>query len=860
MNILEKLTIKNLKLNKKRTIVTIIGIILSTALMVGIGLLFASFQNYMIKETISYDGSYESFYKNANITNLKENKEYTYFYEKGLGFAKVESENQYKPYIYLTGVNFNFLKELTLTEGRLPKNSEEIVVSRHLTTNGKVNYKIGDTIKLTYGDRLVENEIVLANNEYQKGETLTNLKTKEYTIVGSVERTPYEEFSACGYTVFTIDENSQENVNLYISFNNHKNIVKRSIQIAKKINYDENNISYHTSLLALYGESNYHNIMSTMISMMIIMLSLVSIGCIIVIYNSFAISVMERKKEFGLLSSIGATKKQLSKTIFYEATIVGIIGITLGVASAYLGIGSVLAIINKLIKEILQYKLTLVTVPKFVIIPVIFMIIVIILSALIPSRRASKISPIEAIRQNDDIKINKRKIKTNKLITKIFGIEGEIALKNIKRNKKKYRVTTISLFISVVLFISFSSYLNYTINAASDVAMEIPYDIKIVYNGQKNDNNKETQNKINEIINNNDVLKYVSFSKTSIPAINNFEYTKEYLEYYKSYYGEEMYEELISPKFKYINIIILDDNSWNEYKKSLNLTQDKIIIYNNFKGVAYNNGTRKNYNVSTIKKLNNNYLKICDFEEIPYDEKNSTEYEQEITNNYSKYCNKTVNSFYLTDKTYDLLSDLSYDSGDKIIMNEKIYKFLINQELDYKTINMKVKNTTNIDKLAEGLEKENVVYQNLKEEAKQSKNLVLVIKILMYGFISLITLIGVTSVFNTITTSMALRKREFAVLRSIGLTRKGFNKILCFESLFFGLKSLLFGIPVSLAITFIIHLSMSSMIDTSSVIIPWSAILTSSISVFAIVLLTMLYSTNKIKKHSIIEQIREENI
>ena len=283
-------------------------------------------------------------------------------------------------------------------------------------------------------------------------------------------------------------------------------------------------------------------------------------------------------------------------------------------------------------------------------------------------------------------------------------------------------------------------------------------------------------------------------------------------------------------------------------------------MYNNFKGVAYNNGTRKNYNVSTIKKLNNNYFKICDFEEIPYDEENPTKYEQEITNNYSKYCNKTVNSFYLTDKTYDLLSDLSYDSGDKIIMNEKIYKFLINQELDYKTINMKVKNTTNIDKLAEGLEKENVIYQNLKEETKQSKNLVLVIKILMYGFISLITLIGVTSVFNTITTSMALRKREFAVLRSIGLTRKGFNKILCFESLFFGLKSLLFGIPVSLAITFIIHLSMSSMIDTSSVIIPWSAILTSSISVFAIVLLTMLYSTNKIKKHSIIEQIREENI
>ena len=111
------------------------------------------------------------------------------------------------------------------------------------------------------------------------------------------------------------------------------------------------------------------------------------------------------------------------------------------------------------------------------------MIVVIFISALIPSRRASKISPIEAIRQNDDIKINKKKVKTSKLIAKLFGVEGDIALKNIKRNKKKYRVTIVSLFISIVLFISFSSYMNYTLNTASSVIGEVPYDYQISYFG-----------------------------------------------------------------------------------------------------------------------------------------------------------------------------------------------------------------------------------------------------------------------------------------------------------------------------------------------------------------------------------------
>ena len=139
------------------------------------------------------------------------------------------------------------------------------------------------------------------------------------------------------------------------------------------------------------------------------------------------------------------------------------------------------------------------------------------------------------------------------------------------------------------------------------------------------------------------------------------------------------------------------------------------------------------------------------------------------------------------------------------------------------------------------------------------KNIVLVVKILMYGFIGLIVLIGITSVFNTITTSMALRRREFAVLRSIGLTNKGFNRILYFETLFIGLKAIIYGIAVSLIIIYLIHNSLSQ-VSSRSIYIPFTSFIIAIIAVFLIVFLTMIYSSRKIKKDNILEQIRQENI
>lgn len=849
MSILNRLTIKNLRLNKKRTIVTIIGIILSTALMVGIGLLFSSFQDLMIRDTIGYSGKYEAKYNDVDLIKLNDikNKNFTYFYEKPIGFSKIESSNEYKPYMYITSVNKEYFNELKLVDGSFPKNENEVVISNHVITNGGLNYKVGDIVTFTYGKRNIEGNDTLANSELVDGEFLTNEGTHIYKIVGIVDRSNFESYSASGYTVFTLDVNSDKgNVNLYVMFNKNKNIIKQSEELAKELNYN-GDINYNSTLLALYGESTYGNVMSSMGGMMIIMLSLVSIGCIIVIYNSFAISVMERKKEFGLLSSIGATKKQLAHTVFFEAVVVGVIGIIFGILGAYIGIGCVVLVINNLISDMLDYKLYLVTNPLFIIIPVIFMIVVIGVSAFIPSRKASKVSPIEAIRQNDDIKINKKKIKTSKFVNKLFGIEGEIALKNIKRNKKKYRVTIVSLFISIVLFISFSSYMNYTLNTASSVMGEVPYDYQISYFGDDPNNDKEALDKINEVVKSSDVKEYVSYSVSNLSIIGNYTYSDEYLDFYKSAYGDDGIKALNNLKYQYISIYILDDNSYNKYKNLIGLDKDSVILLNKFKGVSYGNNKRVNYNIPVINNGNIN-IKICNFD----DEENT---------DTTKYCNKSVENIFVTNKSFDLIEEFSYMTDFKLIVNKKLYDSISDSSTHYTQFNIISDNTNNIDKLTKDLDKySNVNYTNIKESMKQANNLILVVKILMYGFISLVTLIGVTSVFNTISTSMALRKREFAVLRSIGLTNRGFNKILFFESLFFGMKSLIFAIPVSIGITVLIHYALADMVSISTIIIPWKYIIISIVSVFVIVLLTMMYSTSKIKKHNIIEQIREENI
>lgn len=781
MGILKSLTIKHLLMNKRRTLVTIIGIILSTSLMLGIGLLFSSFHQAMLKDAIEEYGDYNAIFNEIEGKDLKALDENVtineIFYEQNVGYAYLEGiTNDYKPYVRLKSVSNNYLERLNLIEGRMPNNSNELLISNHIETNGGVKLNVGDTIKLELGYRVDEDgytldivQLVNKDNKkfyYNDGEIINTIQyienekleiceTKEFTIVGLVKRSNLEERNSCGYSVFTLKKEikDEDKVNAYVIYKNPSKTFENSEKLGEILKLSKNNIKYNNQVLYFYGTSQSGNFTATVVGMMSIALALLSVGCIIVIYNSFAISTMERKKQFGLLSSIGATKRQIRNTVFFEALIVGSIGIVIGVAGAFLGIYVVLQILNNLIQDMIGTTLELTINPIYVIIPIIFMCIVILISAWIPAKRASKVTPVEAIRQNDEIKINKKKIRTSKLIRKIFGVEGEIALKNIKRNKRKYRITIISLFISIVLFISFSSYLQFIVGTSEGLVYPYNYDSAVFFY----DEDAELRQRVAK-----DVLSIDGIEKYSIlenlylqyEDIGKDKYNKDYYEYYEKFYNGEMG----------IRIVKVSDEEYKEYIDKVRGNYGQLILLNQAR-ILKDSATNIVTPIENTKNLSFNLKVIND---------NNTEKTLKIDNIVS-----TKETIFATD-------NYKYEETLALIVNNETYNKIYEwkkanqREEDYNAPTMKIMIvTSDVNKFAEEGEKiekkynednHEIFIHNIAIENQQEKNLVIAVKILLYGFISLVTLIGVTSVFNTISTSISLRQKEFAMLRSMGLT------------------------------------------------------------------------------------------
>ena len=838
MKILNKLTIKHLFMNKKRTLVTIIGITLSTALMVGIGLLVSTYLESMRLDAEENHGSYHAMVegvddKELEIIENNVNLSRSYYFSP-LGFAKIDSANEYKPYLYVVDANKSFLDSLSLIEGRLPENSNEIVISEHVNTDGQLNYQVGDVITLSIGTRVVDGEEMEISHNYglstswegdtsiPNEESLNVILTKTYTIVGIVERSFYEDFSAAGYMVFSFNTSSHSLNNIYLEYKHPSKSYQYTEEMVSNLGLEDLSYNYNDSLLYFYGVSKYDNINNTYLPLILIALTVISIGCIIVIYNSFAISTMERKKSFGLYSSIGATSKQILKTVLFEAFVVGIIGILLGIIGAFLGIYIVVLILNHLLGSFIDLHFVFHVNLLYLIIPLFFMVMVIFISAYLPAKRSSKITPIEAIRGNDDIKISKKEVRTPKFIRALFGIEGDLAFKNIKRNKKKYRITVISLFISIVMFNTFTSYLGY-VTKASDAVDYYDYDIGIDLQGDLG----TVEEDMDQILRNYDIddaLEIMDYGALRVTNLSESDFTLEY--------RNLGYQDIQEDNGLVFNYYVLSDDDYKE------ITDSEALLINSKYFTIYTDSSRTVRDVEIFQDSSYNLQFLADGQTLFLD--------AEVMNQDIKGLKNTL----YTPVPILLISLSTYQ--DNFQNTDECYARLVLFTDEYQQINQDIQDK----KITFGSSSS---FYSPAIDLANTKNLVLAIKILFYGFIALVTLIGVTSVLNTISTNINLRRKEFAMLRSVGLTPKGFNKILFFESLFFGLKSLIYGIPVSIGINILISLSLTSVFD-SSIIIPWSSILISILGVFIIVLIAMWYSARRVKKENILEALREENI
>lgn len=929
MNLMKTLTLKNLKLNRKRTIVTIVGIILATALLSALVTLVSSFQYSMIEYQKQKGGDFHVKFSNVKMSELSEfknnrNIEST-FETMGMGFAKLDGcKNEDKPYAYVMATDEAGFEKgcFNLIEGRMAKNEDEIVIPRHLKTNGRIDIKVGDEITLDIGKRYDSNteSVIWENIAYEhEAETLTDTVTKRYKVVGIMERPGYgmEDYSAAGYTFVTysdelaaIDNGTKSEVNeadttltVYSRYTqkalrNKDAVTADIIGVDEKLFEKSNNLSVEMSaeesdrFLKEMENAKYDiyinrflisyecvfpidgtfKALFTVAAVVALIIILTSVYCI---KNSFNISITEKIRQYGMLASVGATRRQIKSSVKTEAAMLGVVGIPVGTMSGILAALILVKVVNALSAGWLNFALSFHTSLPALILAVILSIATIYFSATGSARRAAKVTPLEAIRNTKEIKIKSAKLKTPAIIGRIWGIGGVISYKNIKRNKKKYRTTVTSIVICSVTFIVISYFMSMAFSVVGMSYASVDYNIGINMSCKKDLDIEKLSELLSGIEGAKDYLVGAGYDFD----VDNPEYTKEYGEYCRKLIDES---EDVSQMFL---ITVLDDKSYDKYASDAGIKNaaEGAILVNKGTFAVYNENSSK-----YVKKEMELYkYKAGDtircgynvYDDAPSDDnavEGDTESSTEDNNNGIR---KTVDVTIagVTDKV-----PIGYEGYSNntlytlLFMNQKGFESLwadgkSGNELKpgYATYSAYVV-AENADDYQDTFEKEteeNPEYSqisfyvsNLDKQMRDEKSLFTLLGVFAYGLIVVIALIGITNIINTLSTGMELRSREFATLRSIGMTDKQFAGMVRLESVFISVKALVIGVPLGILISYLLCVMMNRMDDAIIYEPPYKAIILCIVVVIMLIYAIMKLSMTKLRHNNIIETIKNENL
>ena len=893
MKVLNELSIKDLKLNKKRSIVIIIGIILSTALICGVAGLITSFQRTFIDTAKDSQGNYHAIFYNVPKDELKyieENRSIEdYYLSEGLGYSylsngNTSTEEEEKPLVNIISMNDKFLNNMAINvkDGRLPENDSELAISTRINEKFKTNYKVGDTVTLNVGElkEISENQNANYYDEEQIKKTdeteqmaedeIVNTTSKTYKIVGIIERptVAIEPYEAEWFTVITKMQTINKKANIAVLYTKPNDYVKNTESINQmvtaKSGTKENDfnivngldktyksykykIKINKELLAYQGASLDDETLKTIYGLGAFIMGIVLVSSVFVIRNGFAISITERLKQYGMLSSIGATKKQIKKSVYFEGFILGIIGIPLGILSGIFAIYILVNVVNYILKDyvssgtLLTYGISW----PAIVVSIIVSVVTIWLSCRRSAKKASKITPIEAIRSSEDVKLKAKKIKCPKIITKIFKTGGEIAYKNLKRSKRKYRTTVISIIVSVVIFIAISSFIQYGFKMSSAYYTEKDYNYVVyAYTSTSPEDTEEfAKDQAKNLKMLTDISNLPDVGEVSINKSNSFEmnmdekHKAELTEYGKDIKARYSESNSDQEQIDTINVISLSKNEYENYLKKIGgdyetYKDGAILIDNNIN--TNDQGKRIQGSMYTWKKGDTVTGKIGDKE---YNVKIVARTE-EIPKGVNIMYN--YNAFFIVSEEF--INKTGYETASLYAQSNDAEKLDAEVE-QYKNDN----NLTNLNTF------------NIEKSVKAENAVILVISIFLYGFIGVITLIGITNIFNTITTNMNLRKKEFAMLKSIGMTRKEFNRMIRLESIFYGVKSLIIGIPIGLVLSYGMYNVFRNSMEMEYVL-PYKSIAVAIVFVAVVIGIIMRYSMSKINKQNIIETIRNDNI
>lgn len=829
-----------MKQNKKRTSLTVMGIVLATILIFAVGTFLLSFRDSMILEKKRSDGDYEFvLYNIANdqgekIRNNAEVKDTSIITNDKTNYKMDGIEKN----ISISRGNKDYYEKMQtskILEGRTPINENEVIIN---TAYKRIlNLNVGDEIKLKDNE---ENSNVLK-------------------IVGIEEGTSYTSDLAIGLMGYFDDSNLEENLDytLYVNLKSKKNKQQIISKIMEENNIDYKNKSDNHEILYLTGNGGNDYVSSSLNKMAIFVIITIMICTIVVIYNSFNISVIERIRYFGILKAIGATPKQIRRIIFKEGFLMGIIALPLGCIIGFLSLKYGIKIfIGGTLMFIEDFKVGFY--PSIILGTALLVAITILLSIIGPARKANKISAVDAIRNKNEIKLGKLKRRKGRLVTKIFGIEGNIAYKNIRRTPVRFVVTSLALTISIIIFNVFYGFLDFTKQGVLQQFQYSPYDsILVPSNGEilKDEQVKELE----ELDFTRNIYKYYSEGLNfALPV----EYVnKDYAAKTNSKEFSENYNALGFVDFGGSRGYVGGDNELKAIERyivsgSLDLTKLKE------NGVILLDGTKIRNENGDVETIMATKYKVGDRIKIP----KIDDYSSRLENSINKIEEAIKNGdFYeleivaIADR--EPLVGNNLRNGIQLMFHEDLYRNMV-KDFKYNTIFFRFNDDVNARNDAVQYFNKNSIdkgytYRDMGESLKQVESIYKQVEFFVYCFIAIVSIISVVNIFNTISTNLLLRKKEFSTLKAIGMTEKQVKKSVLLEGTLYGIIAAIIGGVIS-AVLLGVLIKISAGFAEIKYNFDFIAFGISIVCAVGVTYIATVFPMNKLKKLTIVEGISEE--
>ena len=850
MNVFHRIALQGLKKNRARTLVTVAGVALSAALVTAVVTFGVSMLQYMTRGASAKYGGWNAQIYGATdefVQALAQDARVTgVVATQNIGYAALPgARNPDKPYLFIAGFSgeaFDALP-LRLLAGRLPEDDSELLIPTHLAANGGVTLSVGDTLTLAVGERTGAGGALTQHDPYAyEGETLSGAHTRTYTVVGICGRPYVEETRAPGYTAITrAPEGAGESLTAYATLNSP--FAVRAF--VREIEAGGHACSLNDEVLRFTGLSGDRLFTTLLFTVAAVVIAIVMVGSVFLIYNAFSISLSERMRQFGVLMSVGASARQLRACVLFEGLAIGALGIPPGILLGLGGIGVTISAVAGRFSDILYADVPLVlcvSAPALAAAAAISLATILI-SAYLPARRAAATPVLACIRQTGEVKLDARGVRVPRWVGRRFGLTGTLALKNARRNRRRSRSIVLSLSLSIVLFVSANAFVINLQQASERAVVFTTYDIAVTADGMDDARMIRLFDKLQNVEGATDALYQASaaFScATPAGALSG------------AFWAGDDPPDADAPVSLSMTLRFLDDSTHRAILKALDIADP-----------AYLDGTR----LLAVAKMDRRADRVLEPDE--FDDLFAAD---RVTLDAVPAGGGAARALTVTPVEFVAPDELPVLTGAESLpyILEVFAPYALKDALlgdapplvKGMTFRSKTPGQTAARMEAilreEGAESDCRLY-NLNTMLDESRNMVFIANVFAYAFIVIISLIAAANVFNTISTDVRLRRRELAMLRSVGLSERDLSGMMRFECVCYGLRALCFGLPLALIASLAIYRGMvAGGADSIGFTPPWAGIGISACSVLAVIFVAMSYASHRIRRENILDALRDE--